>query len=223
MGTVERELSRWLGSEVACVCAFDARVRFLCKTPRWMTRIKALTCSPAQPSQQLRKDWWSLRIISSDWGEKKMRARRSLLAGAVALLTSCAVMAGPQKPTSQTPADPREAIALNAHERAHMMEGMRLYLQALQGIVESLAANKMEGVAQYAQEAGAKMLQGAPMSIPLKAPLAFTAQSLNTHEKFDVLADRSRKSSRGDVLSSLADIMANCTGCHSAYRVVPSP
>ena len=74
-----------------------------------------------------------------------MRARRSLLAGAVALLTSCAVMAGPQKPTSQTPVDPREAIALNAHERAHMMEGMRLYLQALQGIVATLQVTDCVG------------------------------------------------------------------------------
>lgn len=152
-----------------------------------------------------------------------MRAKACTLLGAAMLLAAQAAVAEPEKPISSTPVDAREAIALSAHERAHMLEGMRLYLQALQGIVESLAANNMTGVAQSAQEAGAKMLQGAPLSIPLKAPMAFTALGLNTHEKFDVLADRARNASRGDVLSALADIMVNCTGCHASYRVVPAP
>lgn len=123
----------------------------------------------------------------------------------------------------QPSGDGREAIELNPQERARMLEGMRLYLQALQGVVESLAKNQLDGVAQYAHEAGAKMLQDAPMSIPLKAPLPFTALSLQTHEKFDVLADRARAASRGEVLTALAEIMGNCTGCHSVYRVVPAP
>ncbi len=125
------------------------------------------------------------------------------------------------QPTAPPPSgDTREGIELNPAERARMLEGMRLYLQALQGVVESLAKNQLDGVAQYAHEAGAKMLQDAPMSIPLKAPVAFTALSLNTHEKFDVLADRARAASRGEVLEALAEIMANCTGCHSTYRVL---
>lgn len=152
-----------------------------------------------------------------------MKAKACVHLAALTLLTASAALAEPAKPAPVAAADAREAIALTVDERTHMLEGMRLYLQALQGIVESLAANDMTGVAQYAQEAGAKMLQGAPMSIPLKAPLAFTALGLNTHEKFDVLSDRARNASRGDVLKALADIMANCTGCHAAYRVVPAP
>lgn len=124
------------------------------------------------------------------------------------------------KRAPQPSGDSREIIELTALERARVLEGMRLYLQALQGVVESLAKNQLDGVAQYAHESGAKMLQDAPMSIPLKAPMAFTALGLNTHEKFDVLADRARASSRGDVLNALAEIMANCTSCHSTYRVV---
>ncbi len=152
-----------------------------------------------------------------------MKFRYVALPAAVMLTAIQISVADLAKPAAQASADAREAIALSADERTHMLEGMRLYLQALQGIVESLAANNMSGVAQYAQEAGAKMLQGAPMSIPLKAPLTFTALGLNTHEKFDVLSERARNASRGDVLQALADIMANCTGCHSAYRVVPAP
>lgn len=120
-------------------------------------------------------------------------------------------------------ADGRQAIELTASERARMLDGMRLYLQAIQGIVDALAKNQLDGAAQYAHEAGAKMLQDAPMSIPLKAPLEFTALGLQTHEKFDVLADRARATSRGDVLTALADIMNNCTSCHSTYRVTGTP
>lgn len=131
--------------------------------------------------------------------------------------------ADPKAPVPAPAADTREPIALSADERDRMLEGMRLYLQALQGAIDALAKNQLDGVAQYAHEAGAKMLQDAPMSIPLKAPVAFTALGLQTHEKFDVLADRARKASRGEVLTALADIMTNCTGCHSVYRVVPAP
>lgn len=127
-------------------------------------------------------------------------------------------------PAQAAAADTRQPIVLTATERAHMLQGMRTYLEALQGVVESLAINKPEGVADSAKRGGAKMLQDAPASVPLKAPLAFTAMSLNTHEKFDILAERAERSpSRGEVLTALAEIMGNCTSCHATFRVVPAP
>lgn len=151
---------------------------------------------------------------------------RTALSILAAALFCGAALAGAQtqkaeKPAAPAPApaDAREVIVLTAPERAHMLQGMRTYLEALQGIVEALAQNKLAGVAENAKRAGARMLQDAPASVPLKAPIAFTAMSLNTHEKFDVLAERAEKSaSRGDVLTALAEIMANCTSCHAAYR-----
>lgn len=134
-----------------------------------------------------------------------------------------AAPAQPAASPAANAADTRQSIELTTNERARMLEGMRLYLQAIQGIVDSLAKNQLDGAAQYAHEAGAKMLQEAPLSIPLKAPLEFTALALQTHEKFDVLADRARAASRGDVLGALADIMNNCTSCHSTYRVIGTP
>ncbi|MCB1484357.1 MAG: cytochrome c [Hyphomicrobiaceae bacterium] len=148
-----------------------------------------------------------------------------------AALADAASQKAAPPPPAPTPAQPqtedddgRVPIALTKSERNHMLEGMRTYLEALQGITESLAANKLEGVHENAKRAGAEMLQGAPLSVPLKSPLAFTAMSLNTHEKFDVLAERAEKSaSRSEVFTALADIMANCTSCHAAFRVVPAP
>lgn len=129
-----------------------------------------------------------------------------------------------QAEPARSDADTRQALVLTADERAHMLAGMRTYLEALQGVVESLAINKLDGVADSAKRGGAKMLQDAPATVPLKAPLAFTAMSLNTHEKFDILAERAAKSaSRGEVLTALAEIMGNCTSCHATFRAVPAP
>lgn len=149
----------------------------------------------------------------------------ALGAGMIALvLAAGASVADPNRPSSSTPADARQEIALDAHERAHMLRGMRSYLESLQGITQALADNSLPGVADYAARAGAKMLQDAPASVPLKAPIAFTAMSLNTHEKFDVLAERAAKSaSRTQVLTALAEIMANCTTCHETFKVVSAP
>jgi hypothetical protein len=144
------------------------------------------------------------------------------------MLAGTLAASGEEKKKSPAPApaaaqiaDTRQEIVLTPAERAHVMKGMREYLESLQGIIESLSINKLDGVAESAQRAGAKMLQDAPGTVPLKAPLAFTAMSLNTHEKFDILAERATKSaSRGEVLTALAEIMGNCTSCHATFRVV---
>lgn len=144
-----------------------------------------------------------------------------MLRPVVATLTVLVSLACPfAAPGAEKAIDTRQEIILSATERAHVLQGMRTYLESLQGIVESLAINKLDGVAESATRAGAKMLQDAPASVPLKAPLAFTAMSLNTHEKFDILAERAGKSaSRGEVLTALAEIMGNCTSCHATFRV----
>lgn len=146
---------------------------------------------------------------------------------AVVLASALAGAAEKKAPPSTVPpivTDDREAIVLTASERAQMLKGMRTYLDCLQGITEALAKTNDKGVAEYARRAGAKMLLDVPVMVPVKMPVAFTALSLATHDKFDQLAARAEKSaSRGEVLSALAEIMVNCTSCHSAYRVVAGP
>lgn len=120
--------------------------------------------------------------------------------------------------------DTRDAIVLTSSERNELLKGMRTYLEALQGITEALAKNNSATLAASARQAGAKMLLDVPVFVPVKMPVQFSALSLATHQKFDELATHAEKSaSRSEVLTSLAEIMTNCTSCHAAYRVVSAP
>lgn len=132
---------------------------------------------------------------------------------------SAAQKTAPVTAASGETSDGREVIELDPSERARLLEGMRLYLQSIEGIVEALAANKPAVVASYAHQAGTKMLQDAPLSISFKAPLEFITLSVNTHQKFDTLAAQATNSSRSEILTAVADILTGCTGCHAVYRI----
>jgi hypothetical protein len=125
---------------------------------------------------------------------------------------------------AKTPAsgksDPRETLTLNRAETADMLAGMRIYLETVQEIVAALAENKTARVPEIASRSGNKLLNGMNPMTGLKAPVGFTMMSLDTHDKFDKLAEKARRgASRTEVLSDLRDILNNCTGCHATYRL----
>ncbi|AGK56784.1 hypothetical protein HYPDE_25498 [Hyphomicrobium denitrificans 1NES1] len=116
--------------------------------------------------------------------------------------------------------DSREALTLSPAEAAEMLSGMRTYLETVQGIVSALAENKVARVPEIAARSGAKLLGSMNPITGLKAPIGFTMMSLDTHDKFDKLAEKARRgTSRTEVLTDLQDILGNCTGCHAAYRL----
>lgn len=139
----------------------------------------------------------------------------------VTALTAC--LTAPAS-AQQTNVDPREAITLTAGERTRLLDGMRQYLLSIQEIVDAAAAYKPDRVREAARRAGAGMLADVEPATALKLPLAFTALSLETHQKFDALAESaSHQAARSDVLAALGAIIANCNGCHESYRVVIAP
>lgn len=143
---------------------------------------------------------------------------------AVACLSATALLPAPGE--AQHPprpdGDPREAIVLAPAETAELLTGMRTYLETIQGIVTALAENDIKSVAEIAPRSGARMLGGVSPLTGLKTPIGFTSMSLDTHDKFDRLADAARRgTSRSDVLAALRDIMGNCISCHAAYRLAP--
>lgn len=144
----------------------------------------------------------------------------------VAVLSCAAALAavapaGAQR-APQSQGDPREAVTLDAAEVEALLAGMRTYLESIQGIVAALAENDVARVPAIAGKSGARALKDVSPVTGLKAPLAFTSMSLDTHDKFDKLADAARKgTSRTEVLGALRDIMANCISCHATYRLAP--
>ena len=118
--------------------------------------------------------------------------------------------------------DPREAVTLSKKETAELLVGMRTYLETIQAIVAALAENKSSRVPAIAAKSGNKLLQGVGPLTGIKLPLNFAAMSLDTHDKFDKLAEKAKKgASRGIILTDLRNIMANCISCHATYRLSP--
>jgi hypothetical protein len=122
----------------------------------------------------------------------------------------------------QASGDTRQVVVLTPSEAATMLTGMRTYLETIQGIVAALAENDTLHSADIAAKSGARMLESVTPTTGLKVPLEFTMISLDTHDKFDKLADKMRRgTSRTEVLSDLRDIMSNCISCHASYRLAP--
>ena len=116
--------------------------------------------------------------------------------------------------------DPREGVSLSPAEVETLLTGMRTYLETIQGITAAMAENRIASVPDIASKSGAKLLQKATPITGLKLPLAFSSMAMDTHDKFDKLADKARRgSSRSEMLADLRDIMGNCISCHAAYRL----
>ncbi|MEW5965200.1 MAG: hypothetical protein AB1749_16770 [Pseudomonadota bacterium] len=146
-----------------------------------------------------------------------MRCRVRWLAAIAALsLTAC-----------QTPpvasiggAESREAIALSAAERDHLRSGMRTYLQSTQEIVDAIATGKVDRAAKSAREAGMGAVKDVSLLSAAKLPPQFTLLGLDTHQRFDALADAAaRAATRKELLERLGQVLANCSACHATYRV----
>jgi cytochrome c556 len=143
-----------------------------------------------------------------------------------ALVLALSTAAGAVLPLAGSPAgakeDTREVVALAPAEAATMLAGMRTYLETIQDIVAALAENDNARIAKIAAESGAKQLHTVSPITGLKTPMGFAMMSLDTHDKFDKLADKARRgTSRTEVLADLRDIMANCMSCHATYRLGP--
>lgn len=114
----------------------------------------------------------------------------------------------------------REAVALNRVEAEELLAGMRTYLETIQDIVAALAENKIARVPEIAAKSGNKMLGGINPMTGFKLPVGFTMMSLDTHDKFDKLAEKAARSvSRTEVLTDLGVILNNCSGCHAVYKL----
>lgn len=116
--------------------------------------------------------------------------------------------------------DARETVVLSTDERNRMLAGMRTYLESIQGIIASLAANQTQQVARHAAKSGKKLLGNVDPALALAVPLGYTTMSLDTHQKFDDLASKAALgTTKHEMLTDLSAILANCITCHAAYRV----
>ena len=117
-------------------------------------------------------------------------------------------------------ADAREKISLNDAERHHVLSEMRLFLNSVQKIIQAVAEDNLQAVADYAKKAGRAGATGAPPSLRAKLPKQFRILGSQTHAKFDQLAmDAVDIEDKHHALMQLSDLMKNCISCHQAYQI----
>ncbi len=123
---------------------------------------------------------------------------------------------------SSTEPMPRVSLHLTAAERAHLRAGMRTYLESVEGITRGLAENRMAAVAKSARRSGQSLMDETAIAMALKLPPDFVAASIETHGKFEELADQAAAgATKAQVLGTLGQILSGCTACHAQYRLSP--
>lgn len=119
------------------------------------------------------------------------------------------------------PSDDRTAVRLTAGERDFILHEMRGFLLSVQGIVSALAEGKPAVAAEHAKTSGMATTHDVPREMMRKMPAEWRTLGMDTHSRFDTLALEA--ASMGDsrqIMGQLSAILANCTGCHAAYRLV---
>jgi len=133
----------------------------------------------------------------------------------IALVLMLAVLMTPVAATE------REQVGLPPMMREHMLANMRDHLEALNGILEHLAAGRMDQAAELAeQRLGMSSLDdhGAAHMAPYM-PERMQALGTDMHHAASRFA---RVAQEGDPLPAyraLAEVTGACVACHGAYRV----
>ncbi len=116
--------------------------------------------------------------------------------------------------------DGRTAIALEQGERDLVLAEMRAFLQSTQTILASASKGELGPAAAAARQVGAQAQQGVPTSLMGKLPMEFKTLGLDTHRRFDQLALNAEELGDAEqTLQELGELLANCVGCHAAYRI----
>ena len=151
-------------------------------------------------------------------GSRRVVAVTAGLALCLVLLGACSSTRGVTLPGP----DRRTPIRLSAQEREQLRHGMRIFLESVEGITNGLHRNSMAEVAHSAERGGMGMLEDISFSDALKLPPEFTILSIDTHQKFDALSRAAAEGgSKASVLEQLSVLLANCTACHTTYRLAP--
>jgi len=117
--------------------------------------------------------------------------------------------------------DPRQAIELNEEHKAQLLSNMRGALAATQSIVNALATDDMQAVADYARPLGFKARQHkTPDELHKALPKSFKMMGRAMHQDFDKIADDAETlQDPKHSLQQLAAVMNSCQGCHATFRI----
>ncbi len=120
--------------------------------------------------------------------------------------------------------DQRATLPLEEGERELVLNEMRQFLVAVQGITQAANKEDMDTVADHARAVGQRAAAAVPASLMGKLPLEFKQLGRQTHMAFDTLAlDAENLADKAHALEQLGRLMNNCIACHASYQIRTPP
>ena len=115
--------------------------------------------------------------------------------------------------------DGRTSVLLSEGERNHVLEEMRGFLEAVQGVTEGIGANDMDAVASAASGVGMVLVTNEAPSLLAKLPADMKKQGFAAHAHFDSIAALAKDgASQNDLIVEVGKLTSRCTACHAGYR-----
>lgn len=159
---------------------------------------------------------------------KRSRPRR--LTGAlaaflgVAALMGCDVSQEQTAPVAAVPADGRTVLELPLAARQQVRSEMRAMLSALNATFTGLASGDAQAVADAARSGGLAVAVDADPSLAELLPAEFRQLGMETHQRFDALAEAASAGLPTDsLLTRVGHLTANCVACHETYTATTLP
>ncbi len=154
-----------------------------------------------------------------------MKSSKIAMAALVLWLATIAVFAwffirGSTAPGS----DSRTAVVLAPAERDLILAEMRGFLAGVQTILDGLNRNDMKGVARAAHAIGEESAEDVSPALMAKLPLPFKQLGMSVHHDLDELAHAAERGKPAPELQAmLANTLAKCVACHSAWQLKSVP
>ncbi len=115
--------------------------------------------------------------------------------------------------------DGRNSIVITYDEKEFLMADMRLFLEAVEGIISATGEGDMGAVIEIATERGVAATGGEPPALMAKIPLEMKQLGFGTHDYFDTVAGIARDTDDAtQVTAAMGVLLARCTSCHASYR-----
>ncbi len=121
--------------------------------------------------------------------------------------------------TVEVAEDGRTSIVVTADEKAFLMADMRLFLEAVEGIIAATGDGDLDAVIEIATERGVAATGNETPALMAKIPLDMKQLGMGTHDYFDTIAGIARDTGDAtEVTKGMGVLLARCTSCHASYR-----
>ena len=125
-----------------------------------------------------------------------------------------------QGDTYQYEGDKRLSIRMKYDHREFVMSEMRHFVEGVQRINEVILTKNPKLIIEAGIRSGRGVGEHAPKGLIKSVPLAFKKIGMDTHRKFDEIAETAKTNFDPKVTQKQLDgLLRNCIACHSSFRI----